>query len=138
MPRIPDSTLTAPTFKKHLKNIDRYAEEHHLDKWAARIAWIGLVYNVLVARRFAQRRPHHQTSQAWTAYTNLLKAGVFSEEPEGIVYEETPQYETDEGVALWLNTLIHIAEGLPVPTGFPCHGYQDEKAPQLQVFRGGK
>jgi len=138
MPRIPDKTLTTPTFRKHLENIDRHARENHLDKWPARIVWIGLVYNVLVARRFAQRRPNHHTSRAWEAYTNLVDAGVFSETPEGIVYEETPQYETDEGVSLWLNTLIHIAEGMPVPSGFPCNGYQDEKVPQLQVLRGGK
>lgn len=136
MPRLSDSFLRSDEFKVRLTEADTHAKAHDLDKWGTRIVWVGLVYGPLGAKRFAQRRSHYTTSRAWRCYCNLVDAGLFSEEPEGIVYDETPKYETDEGVMLWFDTLCRIAEGgIPIPNDLPRFY---EEPPKLRVVNGGR
>jgi hypothetical protein len=135
MPRPPltDDVLRSDAFKDRLREADDYAATAGLDRWAARIVWVGLVYNVKSCKRYAKRRGNHEESMAWAFYCNLVNAGLFSEEPEGIVYEETPEYETDDGVMMWLDTLCRVAEGEEVPDGLP---HMRPAVPLLRVVNG--
>lgn len=134
MPRLTDEVLKSQAFKVRLHEADEYAAKAGLDGWATRIVWVGLVYGPLGAKRFAQRRSGYVNSFAWECYSNLVNAGIFSEAPEGVVYDETPEYETDEGVMEWFDTLCRIAEGEVVPKGFP---HARPETPVLRVVNGG-
>jgi hypothetical protein len=122
MPRLADKDLTSKTFRTHIAAVDAYAEAVGLDVWAARVAWIGLVYNTLGAKRFAERRSNYQTSRAWACYTRLVETGVFVEhEPrEGITWD--PGCEPWESDPLrWFNDVAKIAAGGAVPKEFPVN-----------------
>lgn len=118
MPKLTDDYLKGPIFKEVMGKADSHAEQNGFDKWATRVAWTGLFYGPLGARRYAQRRSNYQTSKAWSCYQNLIKAGVFCEEPEGIAWTEGVEPWTSDEI-LWLNTLVLIAEGNKPPKGFP-------------------
>ena len=120
MPRPPHKYLKTPEFKERLQVADAYATSTGLDMWATRIFWVGLTENVLVARRYAMRRPQYMESDAWAAYARLLDAGLFSEDPEGVVAAlEHPYWGLDENCYEWMNTCISIAAGADMPDGFP-------------------
>jgi hypothetical protein len=135
MPRLPDSFLTSDQFKARVAEADEYASANSLDKWATRIAWIGLVFNALAARRFAQRRSQYQVSRAWHCYTNLIDAGLFSEDPEGIAYTPTEPYEGQP--LLWFDTVVRIADGMAAPQGLPSLVPGWDSPPKLRVINGG-
>ena len=138
MPRLTDAFLKSAAFKTRLQEADDYADKAGLDRWAVRIVWVGLVFNVLGAKRFAQRRSAYTESLPWVFYCNLIDAGLFSEEPEGIIYDETPKYETDEGVMEWFDTLCRVAEGEAVPEGLPHIWGEAPEPPKLRVVNGGR
>lgn len=120
MPRIPDKTLTSTEFRERLAQADEYSRANNLDLWAARIVWIGLIYNALGAKRFAERRSDYQGSQAWACYTRLVEAGVFIENSprEGIAGAQGVEpWESDP--LRWFDDLCRIAAGEPVPANFP-------------------
>lgn len=117
MPR-PDNLLKTPEFKTNLLQADNHAASNDLPLWPTRIVWVGLIHNVSVAKRFAQRRSNYKDSKAWACYTRLVDTGVFSEEPEGLVYTEGVEpWESDP--MLWLDTLIRIADGAEPPEHLP-------------------
>lgn len=117
MPRLSDQYLISGTFKEVLAKADAYAEQNGFEKWATRVVWIGLFYNVLAAKRYVQKLGG-RTPLAQKSYQNLIKKGVFCESPEGIVWQEGVEpWHSDE--VLWLNTVILIASGSRPPKGFP-------------------
>ena len=120
MPRPPDKFLKTPEFKKRLDEADAYVDATGLDMWATRIFWVGLSENVLVARRYAMRRPNYTESSAWAAYSRLVDAGIFCEEPEGIVSGLDDPYWGDEANCYeWMNTCIQVAAGGDIPDDLP-------------------
>lgn len=122
MPRIADNVLTSNEFRARLAEADAYAAKHNLDIWATRVAWIGLVYNTLGAKRFAERRSNYRESKAWACYTRLVETGVFVEhEPgEGITWEHGIEpWESDS--LRWFTDVVRIAMGGAVPQGFPVN-----------------
>ncbi|MDB4278649.1 hypothetical protein N9917_03525 [Deltaproteobacteria bacterium] len=128
-----DRLIMTPEFKTRVQEADAYAKLAGLDRWATRIAWVGLVFNVKAARRFAMRRQNHEASPAWAAYCNLITAGLFSLDPEGIYYDTAPEWETDDGVMEWFDTLSRVADGEEVPEGFP---HLRPERPLLRVVNG--
>jgi len=120
MPRPPDSFLKTAQFKDRLSVAGAYAKSTGLGVWPTRIFWIGLTENVMVARRYAMRRPNYEDSEAWCAYTNLIEAGIFSEDPEGVVTAlEHAYWGLDVNCYEWMNTCISIAAGGSIPDEFP-------------------
>ena len=97
---------------------DEYSSEHDVDPWGTRIVWFVLSEGVKTGRRMASK--YNKTSNAWKAYLNLVKAGLVVEEPEwGIVYEEMPCWESEEGTMLWFEALVGVAAGCPPPPHLP-------------------
>ena len=114
----PDEMLKTAEFKAHLTQADEYAKANDLPLWPTRIVWVGLIHNISVAKRFAQRRSNYKTSKAWSCFTRLIELGIFSEEPEGIVWEEGSEPWTSDPM-LWLDTLIQCADGADPPDLLP-------------------
>lgn len=122
MPRIADKDLTSKVFRTRLSEADDYAAKKGLDVWATRVVWIGLLFNALGAKRFAERRSNYRESKAWACYSRLVEVGVFVEnEPqEGISWTSgTEPWESDS--LRWFDDLVRIAAGGLVPKGFPVN-----------------
>lgn len=122
MNRAVDTFLKSDSFKQRLREADAYAEKSGLDQWATRIAWVGLSEGVSVARRFAQRRSNYAKSRAWECYQRLLFQRVFNEEPEGVFYDPSPEWEEGNGPLDWFDVVVDIAAGAEPPADFPVGG----------------
>jgi len=116
-PRASDVLIQSQVFREHVAQAEKYAADHDLDPWAATIVWVCLGHGVLLARRFAMRRSNFRRSRAWACYQNLVQVGIFSEEPDGIIWEPVEPWLSDS--MLWFDDLCRIATGAAVPTGFP-------------------
>lgn len=132
MPRIADKDLATNAFKEFIAQADRYAAKNNLDMWAARVVWIGLVFNTLGVKRFAERRSDYRSSKAWACYTRLVETGIFIENDpqEGISWNAgTGPWEEDP--LRWFDDLTRVAAGGPVPEGLPVN-------PGRPVLRNGQ
>jgi len=117
---IKDEYLKTEAFKVRLQEADDYVKEHHTDIWATRVFWVGLTNNVSVARRYAMRRPHHQSSAPWICYMRLVDAGIFSESPEGVVGGlNDPYWGAEENTHIWMDACINVAAGGEMPKTLP-------------------
>lgn len=115
-----DHFLKTDEFKTFIRDADAWGTEHGCERWANRVAWVALAMNTRVAKRYAQRRACYQYSRAWAAYNNLLEFGLFSEDPEGVVYEAGDENWGDSTDPYdWMSVVVQAAEGQKPPEDFP-------------------
>ena len=115
-----DQFLKTEEFKTFIAHVDRWGAEHSRNSWGNRMAWVALASGIKVAKRYAQRRTLYQESPAWAAYNHLLDFGIFSEDPEGLVYEpEHDKWGDDLNPHAWMEVIVDAADGQEPPADFP-------------------
>ena len=101
---------------------DAYAAANNKNNWASRIAWISLSEGIPMARKYATKYGTNHVVRK--SYQNLVTAGVLIEPCEeypdgGVFYDNSDEWDSDEGTARWMSTLVDIAAGATMPENFP-------------------
>lgn len=108
--------LKSREFKAVIAAADETAKERGLDKWGARMVWVCLACGVRGARRYASK--NNTQSPAWKRYHRLLRLGLISEEPAGVVWDEGVEPWQSDPMG-WFDTLVNLSVAGRPPASLP-------------------